>query len=126
MIKLKLTGLTDAQAEITKSARNLAIGLPKLERELAADMASLARRKARQGSRTGRAMRSIQVTRSTISAGTGIEYYGFFDFGGRVGRNRSIVRKYIRGGRYLFPAMQKIGIRRQAEMAAEKAVRNLR
>ena len=58
---------------------------------------------------TGRARASI-VVRSTAResrvrvGGPSAPYYPWLDFGGRTGRNKSVVRKFERHGRYLFPA----------------------
>jgi len=126
MVKLKLKGLDDVQAGITEAARRLSNDMPELERALADDMANLARRKASRDSKSGRAMRSIRSIGPTVSAGDGVDYYGFFDFGGRVGFKKRVVRRYIRGGRYLFPAIQEIGVLRQADRFADKATERLR
>ena len=126
MIQVKVKGLTEKQEAITESARRLADGVPELEESLADDMANLARRKARTGSKTGRAMCTIRAMGSTVSAGMDIDYYGFFDFGGKVGYKKRVIRKYIRGGRYLFPAIQEIGVLNEAEKMVERATKELR
>lgn len=36
-----------------------------------------------------------------------VPYQGFIEFGGRVGRNKSVVRPFVRKGRYLFPAAER-------------------
>jgi hypothetical protein len=74
--------------------------------------------------RTGRAAASLKAksTRTAVRISVGgrkAAYYPFLDFGGRVGRNKSVVRPYIAGGRYLFPALtanrdKAIGLLRQA------------
>lgn len=126
MIELHLKGLDEKQAALTQAERRLADGMPELENELADDMANLARRKARSDSKSGRAMGSIRAMGPAVSAGMDIDYYGFFDFGGKVGYKDRVVRRYIRGGRYLFPAMTEIGVIRQAEAFADKATEELR
>lgn len=37
---------------------------------------------------------------------TSVPYSGFIEFGGAVGRNKSVKRPFIRQGRYLFPAAE--------------------
>lgn len=60
-------------------------------------------------SRTGRA-RSTVKAKSTqllarVSGGTKrINWFAWLDFGGRVGRKRSVRRTFMKGGRYLWPS----------------------
>lgn len=59
---------------------------------------------------TGRARDSV---RAVVAQGGGaikggrasVPYYAWLDFGGRVGRNRSVERPFIRRGRYIYPAL---------------------
>lgn len=60
-------------------------------------------------SRSNRASRSIKPrstrTLARITAGGNrAPYYPWLDFGGRVGRNRSVRRPFKKKGRYLYPA----------------------
>lgn len=50
-------------------------------------------------------------------------YAGFIEFGGHVGRNKSVHREYIAGGRYLFPAFK--NKRTEVEVAMSAMVRRL-
>ena len=67
--------------------------------------------------RTGRAQASVKAksTRTTARVGAGsakAPYYPWLDFGGRVGRNRSVKRPFFQDGRYLYPTyfrLQKTG-----------------
>lgn len=53
---------------------------------------------------TLRAMSSQTETR--ISAGgRKAPYYGWLDFGGRIGRNKSQLRPFFEGGRYIYPTI---------------------
>jgi phage gpG-like protein len=45
-----------------------------------------------------------------------VPYAGFIEFGGRVGRNKTVSRPFVRQGRYLFPS---------AEQEREPIVRTL-
>lgn len=71
---------------------------------------------------TLRAMSSQRETR--ISAGgRKAPYYGWLDFGGRIGKDKSVSRKFVRGGRYIWPT---IGANRDALAGAiEKALVDL-
>jgi hypothetical protein len=58
-------------------------------------------------SRSGKARRSVRAkstrTAARIAAGGArVPYYGWLDFGGRVGRGRSQVRPYMKQGRYIY------------------------
>jgi len=58
---------------------------------------------------TGAARRSLRPQSSqreakVIGGSAKVPYYGFLDFGGRVGINRSVRRPFVKSGRYLWPA----------------------
>lgn len=77
---------------------------------------------------TGRAQSSIKARGSTRGAsiafgGTAAPYYAWLDFGGRVGRNRSIQRDMIPGGRYVYPAIAEQS--KATAQAAEDAVNDV-
>lgn len=60
---------------------------------------------------TGAARSSIRATsgqrEARVSAGgKKAPYLPWLDYGGKVGRNRSVVRPFIKGGRYLYPAYE--------------------
>ncbi|HEY0700296.1 MAG TPA: HK97 gp10 family phage protein [Micromonospora sp.] len=65
--------------------------------------------KARVPRRSGQAAGSLKA-RSTRTAvrvsggGARVPYYPWLDFGGRVGRSRSVRRPFLREGRYLYRA----------------------
>jgi hypothetical protein len=65
--------------------------------------------------RTGKAAASLRVASSRTAVrirvgGPKAPYYPWLDFGGRTGRNKSVVRRFYKEGRYLYP-----GLRRQRE-----------
>ncbi len=111
--------LTVAEDRLVDGERDLMIDL---SRETRTD----AQRLARKGKRTGRAMDSIRSYGPVVKAGEGIEHYGFADFGGKVGRNRSIERLYIKGGRYLFVAVRGLGVMRRADDMVDEATKVVR
>lgn len=60
--------------------------------------------------RSGRAAATIKAksTRTSVRVSEGSKraaYAPWLDFGGKVGRIRSVSRPYIKGGRYLYPAL---------------------
>lgn len=83
--------------------------------------------------RSGRARGSVR-SRSTQTAaivragGKRVPYYGWLDFGGRVGRRKAVLRPFREEGRYLYPT---IGRRRRELIAViadelEKVARRAR
>lgn len=62
--------------------------------------------------RTGSAVGSMKVRKQTAGAaiavgGNKAPYYPWLDFGGRVGRNKSVQREFVKEGRYLYPAIKR-------------------
>jgi len=60
--------------------------------------------------RSGRAAKSLrsastQTAARIVAGGQRAPYYPWLDFGGRVGRGRSVQRKFYSDGRYIFPAL---------------------
>jgi hypothetical protein len=63
----------------------------------------------RVASQSGRARGSVRAksTRTAVRVAGGgkrVPYYGWLDYGGKVGRSRSVVRPFKKEGRYLYPA----------------------
>jgi len=61
--------------------------------------------------RSGRAAGSLragstQKAARIIAGGTRAPYYPWLDFGGRVGRRRSVVRRFYKSGRYIYPSLE--------------------
>lgn len=90
--------------------------------------------KPRVASKTGAARASIKAASSQREArikagGAKVPYYGFLDFGGRVGRGRTgprtgnVNRPFLREGRYIYPAYSAVRPRVQAAM--EKGLADL-
>jgi hypothetical protein len=98
--------------ELRKALKDVGGDAPK---ELAAGLAEAAEIVARVARprvpvRTGRAVGSIKVRKQSAGAalavgGTAAPYYPWLDFGGKVGRNKSIRRPFVHGGRYIYPAL---------------------
>jgi len=67
------------------------------------------RAKPKVPARSGRARNSIRTastqTATRVKAGSKrAPYYAWLDFGGRVGRKKSVKRPFLKSGRYIFPA----------------------
>jgi hypothetical protein len=61
--------------------------------------------------RSGRAAGSLKVASTRTSArvkagGPRARYYPWLDFGGRVGPRKSVVRRFYREGRYIYPTLR--------------------
>jgi hypothetical protein len=78
----------------------------------------------------GHVRSSVKVVQSgrgtdVQAGGPRFKYYPWLDFGGHVGKKRSVYRRFIREGRYIWPTMQESrpAIQRILERALEDAVR---
>lgn len=95
--------------EFNRQLKTLDADLPKALRialNQAADLV-IGEARPRIPTLTGRARASLKPrsTRTAVrvqAGGRRAPYYPWLDFGGRVGRNRSIVRPFRREGRYLY------------------------
>lgn len=103
---IKVKGL----AEFSRNLRKINGELPKSLRVASNEAAQIVVTwaKSHVHSRSGRAASSIKAkstrTEARVSGGgTKVPYYPWLDFGGKVGRHRSVQRKYIKAGRYIYP-----------------------
>lgn len=104
---IKVEGL----AEFSRSLKRLDSSLPKALRIALNQAADVVVREAlpRIPKRTGRAKSTVKAmstrTASRVSGGSKrAPYYPWLDFGGRVGRNRSVERPFYKSGRYIYQA----------------------
>lgn len=107
--RLQVTGLKELQgalrrvdADLPKELRKTLNGVSQLVIDYA---------KPRVPSRTGRAAASLKVRSSQREAriaagGSRAPYYPWLDFGGRVGKGRSVKRPFYREGRYIYPGLR--------------------
>jgi hypothetical protein len=103
---IKITGLRELQASLKKMDGQSQKQLRNVLNESAEMVATGAQGLVTR--RSGRAAGSIKVASSQREArvkagGARVPYYGFLDYGGAVGRNRSVKRPFIKGGRYIYP-----------------------
>lgn len=83
--------------------------------------------KPRIPSRSGKARRSVVAqstrTESRVSGGGNrAPYYPFLDFGGRVGRNKSVRRPFLKEGRYIYRAYFDAAVRDEFVQVMEKSL----
>lgn len=77
--------------------------------------------------RSGRAQRSIKAksTRTAVrvsGGGSKAPYYPWLDFGGRVGKDRSIRRPFLKDGRYIYRAYADASTRDRFSEVLEKSL----
>lgn len=125
MIKVRARGLEGFRHDLEVSSDRLVDGVRSLMSELADETADDARDRARSGKKTGASMNSIRAMGPVVTAGADVPWYGFADFGGKVGRNKSISRRYIKGGRWLFPAVKDVGVVKRAEKTVDIATKDV-
>ena len=106
--EFNVTGLRELRSALNKLDKSIAGELRTGLKEAAGVVARDAARAVPR--RTGRAAASVRpVSRgNTIfvqGGGARVPYYGWLEFGGRVGRNRSVSRPKVRNGRYIRPAV---------------------
>lgn len=59
--------------------------------------------KAKASLKAGSTERAVQIK----AGGTKAPYWSWLDFGGKVGRSKSVRRPFIMGGRYIYPTLKK-------------------
>lgn len=108
-VEVKVVGLV----ELRKALKQVSTELPKEMKTgfkaIAQSIASGAQDK--MPSISGKAKGSIKPRASASGAsivfgGSAAPYEPFLDFGGKVGRNKSVVRPFIKEGRYLYPTIK--------------------
>jgi hypothetical protein len=106
-VEVHVEGLTEFRRALKSMDRDLPKGL-RLAFNDAADIV-VDEARPRVTSRSGRARRSVRVRSSQRFArvsggGRRAPYYPWLDFGGRVGRGRSVHRPFLSQGRYIYKA----------------------
>lgn len=109
---IRIEGLVELQKALRKADSDLPKRLRLANKAGAEVVAAEARQRVNQVAKnpTGRTERSIaaraeQRGASVKGGGARVPSYAWFDFGGRVGRNKSVVRPFIKGGRIIYPAL---------------------
>jgi hypothetical protein len=119
----------DGLAEFSRNLKKLDADLPKALRLALNQSAELVVTGA-QGkvpSRSGKARRSIRAasTRTEVrvrGGGNRAPYYPWLDFGGRVGRGKSVRRPFLKDGRYLYATYFKVKASGQFEDVLTKSL----
>ena len=105
---IKVTGLKEFNKGIKKLDKDLPKGVRVAFNGVADIFVAAVRPKIPR--RTGRAAASLKAqstqTLARVSAGgPKAPWYPWLDFGGRVGRKKSVVRQFYREGRYIYPTL---------------------
>lgn len=105
---VRIEGLRDLQAAMRRASEGSQKQLRVVFNEAAETVVGGARRRVPRGP-SGAARASLkpmsgQREAKTVGGGRKAPYYPWLDFGGRVGRDRSVSRRFIEGGRYLYPS----------------------
>lgn len=104
---IRVTGL----AEFVRDLKRLDADLPKALRVAFNGCADIVVNDARSSipSRSGKARssvkaRSTQAASRVVGGSKKVPYYPWLDFGGKVGRGRSVSRPFLKHGRYIYNA----------------------
>lgn len=104
---IRVTGLREFRANLKKLDNDLPKAL-RMAFNGAADVVVNDAR-PRVAKRSGKAAgtvkaRSTQTASRVVGGGNKAPYYPWLDFGGRVGRNHSVTRPFLKEGRYIYDA----------------------
>jgi hypothetical protein len=105
MEQVRVEGLTEMIRRL-KAVDPAAVKQVRIANNEAADLV-ISRARPRIPRKTGRAQRSLRAasTRGAVqikAGGARAQYYPWLDFGGRVGRKKSIRRPFIKDGRFIY------------------------
>jgi len=103
---IKITGLREFNRDLRRASADAPKELRVVLNDSAGVVVTYARPRVPTG-KTGRAAGAVRArstrTASRVSGGSRrVPYYAWLDFGGRVGRNRSVSRPFMRTGRYIY------------------------
>ncbi|MGE3414113.1 MAG: HK97 gp10 family phage protein [Dehalococcoidia bacterium] len=104
---IRVTGLKEFRRNLRAMDKNLPKGLRLAGNAAAQIVVDTAR--PRVPRLTGRAAGSVRASSTQGAArvsggGARVPWYPWLDFGGRVGRNRSVRRPFLKEGRYIWAA----------------------
>lgn len=105
---IEVVGIKELRAALEAVDAGAAQALKTVFTNAATDVAADAARRVPVGP-TGKARKSVKARGSAkhaevVAGGKRVPYYPWLDFGGAVGRSRSVKRHVIKGGRFLYPA----------------------
>lgn len=108
---IRIDGLRDLQRALKQadgeSQKKLRLVLNRAADIVIDDARGLVPRGPSGNARASLKAKSGQREAVAVGGSRKAEYYPWLDFGGRVGRNRSVERRFIKEGRYLYPSWSK-------------------
>lgn len=107
--KVETRGIAELKKALKQIDKQLPLELKSGFARIAENVASKIRPKVPK--RVGDARASVKARGSQRGGaiafgGSKAPYYPWLDFGGRVGRNRSITRSFFKEGRYVYPTIK--------------------
>jgi len=103
---IKVNGLREFQAALKamdgESQKQLRVAFNRAADLVVAEAAPKVARRTGKAAATVRAQSSQREAR-VMGGSKKVPYYGWLDFGGRTGRDRSVKRPFIQRGRYIYP-----------------------
>lgn len=126
---IHITGLVELQRALKaldgESQKQLKVVLDQVATTVATGASRRVPRK------TGRAAASLraqsgQREAKVVGGSKKVPYYGWLDFGGRIGKDKSVKRPFVTGGRYMYPAYSanRDSIQRALEASLQQLVRD--
>lgn len=107
-IVIRVDGLDELRKRLRAADKGLAKELGQAGKKAADIVARAAKPKVPV--RTGRAASTMRAV--VVNGGGGVKFGGpkapyaaWLDFGGKVGRNKSVIRPFVKIGRYRYPAL---------------------
>lgn len=104
---IKVNGLLEFQAALKamdgESQKQIRVALNSAAELVVAGASRRVPRRSGKAAASVRAMSSQREAR-VMGGSKKVPYYGWLDFGGRVGRDHATKRPYVPGGRYMYPA----------------------
>lgn len=104
---IKITGLREFQRGLKQmdgeSQKQLRVVLNQAANVVATGAARRVPRKTGRAAASLRAQSSQREAR-VVGGSKKVPYYGWLDFGGRIGRDKSQRRPFVQSGRYMYPA----------------------
>ena len=107
MAPLQITGLNDLRKTLKAAGEGAEKEIRPALNEAAAIIVRVAQ--PRIPVMTGAARKSVRVSSTgnkvrVTAGGTRAPHFPWLDYGGKVGRNKTVSRPFIRHGRYIYPA----------------------
>ncbi len=104
----RMRGLKEVQRSIKLVSKELPkalrVGLNRVVELVAVDVRAAVEHKSGRAAASVRA-KSTQTAARIAVGGPSAPYYPWLDFGGRVGKNKSVHRPVVKSGRYVYPAV---------------------